>query len=136
MRNPTYLFDASSIIKALREARLVPLGGQALQWLTIYEVINTIWKETHLLRRLDLNETNSLLRDLIELIQEMIILEPRGLEQDILRIAVSKGVTVYDASYIAIAAKHGLTLVTEDQKLSRVARNVVNVVSLNYIINT
>ncbi len=89
MRNPTYLFDASSIIKALREAR-----------------------------------------------QEMIILEPRGLEQDILRIAVSKGVTVYDASYIAIAAKHGLTLVTEDQKLSRVARNVVNVVSLNYIINT
>ncbi len=136
MRNPTYLFDASSIIKALREARLVPLGGQALQWLTIYEVINTIWKETHLLRRLDLNEADSLLRDLIELIQEMIILEPRGLEQDILRIAVSKGVTVYDASYIAIAAKHGLTLVTEDQKLSRVARNVVNVVSLNYIINT
>ena len=136
MRNPTYLFDASSIIKALREARLVPLGGQALQWLTIYEVINAIWKETHLLRRLDLNEADSLLRDLIELIQEMIILEPRGLKQDILRIAVSKGVTVYDASYIAIAAKHGLTLVTEDQKLSRVARNVVNVVSLNYIINT
>ena len=136
MRNPTYLFDASSIIKALREARLVPLGGQALQWLTIYEVINAIWKETYLLRRFDLNEADSLLRDLIELIQEMIILEPRGLEQDILRIAVSKGVTVYDASYIAIAAKHGLTLVAEDQKLSRVARNVVNVVSLNYIINT
>ena len=43
----------------------------------------------------------------------MIIPEPKGLERDILRIAVSKGITAYDASYIALAAKHGLTLVTE-----------------------
>lgn len=35
---PIYLFDASSIVKAIKEARIVPLGGQALQCLTIYEV--------------------------------------------------------------------------------------------------
>ena len=61
----------------------------------------------------------------------MLILEPRGLEQNIFQIAVSRGITVYDASYIVLAEKHNLTLVTEDQKLSRTAGNMVNVVSLN-----
>lgn len=37
-----YLFDSSSIIKALKEIKLTPLDGQALQWITIYEVINAI----------------------------------------------------------------------------------------------
>ncbi len=50
---PMYLFDASSIVRAFREARLVPLGGQALQWLTVYEVLNAFWKEAYLLHRLD-----------------------------------------------------------------------------------
>ena len=49
---PTHLFDASSIIKALKETKLVPLGGQAIQWLTVYEVLNALWKETYLLHRL------------------------------------------------------------------------------------
>ena len=66
-----------------------------------------------------------------ELVREMVVLEPRGLERDILELAASKGVTAYDASYIALAAKHGLTLVTEDQKLARAARGPVEVVSLD-----
>ena len=41
MTRPMYLFDASSIVRALREARLVPLGGQELQRLIVYEVLNT-----------------------------------------------------------------------------------------------
>ena len=61
-------------------------------------------------------EASSLVSDFTELIQEMLILEPRGLEEDIFRIAVSKGITVYDASYIALAAKHNLVLITEDQQ--------------------
>ena len=133
MTRPMYLFDASSIVRALREARLVPLGGQALQWLTVYEVLNAFWKEAYLLHRLDPEEASSLVSDFTELIQEMLILEPRGLEEDIFRIAVSKGITVYDASYIALAAKHNLVLVTEDQKLSRTASSMVKVVSLSDI---
>ena len=64
----------------------------------------------------------------------MTILEPRSLEQNIFRIAVSKGATIYDASYIALAAKYNLVLVTEDQKLSRIASDTVNIVSLNDLV--
>ncbi len=133
MTRPTYLFDASSTVKALKEAKLVPLGGQALQWLTVYEVLNAFWKEAHILRRIDPGEASFLISDFTELIREMLILEPRGLEQNIFQTAVSRGVTVYDASYIALAEKHNLTLVTEDQKLSRTAGGIVDVVSLNEI---
>jgi len=39
MTRPVYLLVASSLVKALKEAKLVPLGGQALQWITVYEVL-------------------------------------------------------------------------------------------------
>ena len=61
----------------------------------------------------------------------MVVIEPRGIEWDIFQIAVSKGVTAYDASYIALAAKYALTLVTEDQKLFRAAGGIVDVASLD-----
>ncbi len=60
MTGPKYIFDASSIVKALKGARLVPLGGQAIQWLTIYEELNAIWREALLLGRLSPNEASSL----------------------------------------------------------------------------
>jgi len=131
VKKPTYLFDASSIIRALKEAKLVLLGGQALQWLTVYEVINVFWKEVYLLRKLEASEAASLLDIFIKLVQEMVVLEPKGLEQDILRIAISKGITAYDASYVALASKHNLILVTEDQRLSHMVRDIVNVVNLD-----
>lgn len=131
MTRPVYLFNAPSLVKALKEAKLVPLGGQAVQWLTVYEVLNALWKETRLLHRLSPEEAASLASDFTELIRNMVILEPSGLEHDILRIAVSKGVTVYDASYIALARKHRLTLVTEDQKLRQTASSIVETASLD-----
>jgi len=131
--NPTYLFDASSLVKALKEAKLLPLGGQAVQWLTIYEVLNALWKEVHLLNKLSPKEASSLVEDFTNLLQEMIILDPKGLEQDILRIAISKRITVYDASYIALAMKQGLTLITEDKKLFQAASDLIKVLSLDNI---
>jgi len=97
----------------------------------VYEVINVLWKEAHLLRRLETSEAAFLLDVFTRLVREMVVLEPTGLEQDILRIAVSRGITAYDASYVALAARYGLTLVTEDRKLSRAASDVVSVVSLD-----
>ena len=131
--SPIYLFDASSLVKALKEAKLLPLGGQAVQWLTIYEVLNALWKEVHLLNKLSPKEASSLVEDFTDLLQEMIILDPKGLEQDILRIAISKRITAYDASYIALAMKQGLTLITEDKKLFRAASDLIKVLSLNNI---
>ena len=40
MRKLTYLFDALSTIRALEEVKLIHLSGQAVQRLTLYEVVN------------------------------------------------------------------------------------------------
>jgi len=61
-----------------------------LQWFTVYEIINIFWKEVYLLHKLEASEAAFLLDIFIKLIREMIVLEPKGLEQDILRIAISK----------------------------------------------
>ena len=134
MTRPIYLIDASSLVKALKETKLVPLGGQALQWLTVYEILNALWKEAYLLRRLSPEEVAYLASIFTGTIKAMTILEPKGLEHDILQIAVSRRVTAYDASYIALARKHGLTLVTEDEKLRQAAMSIVKTTSLDSIV--
>jgi len=89
-------------------------------------------KKAYLLHRLDPEEASPLVSDFTELIR-CSYSSPGGLEEDIFRIAVSKGITVYDASYIALAAKHNLILATKNQKLSRIASNMVKVVGLHNI---
>lgn len=42
MRSPTYLFDTSSLFKALKQVRLRVLSEQAIQWITIYEALNAL----------------------------------------------------------------------------------------------
>ncbi len=133
MSGPRYLLDASSLVRALKEAKLSPLGGQALQWLTIYEALNALWKEAYLLRRIDVHDALSLATVIAEVARNMVVLEPAGLEEEILEIAVTRGVTVYDASYIALARKHGLILVTEDRKLRQAASELVRVASLDQV---
>jgi len=48
-------------------------------------------------------------------------------------IAVKEGVTFYDASYMYIAMRNKLTLITDDRKLMSVARKYVNVVTTSEI---
>jgi predicted nucleic acid-binding protein len=61
----------------------------------------------------------------------MKILDPRGLEEEILRVAIQLELTVYNTSYVVLAMKHGLTLVTEDEKLREKAKKLVKTVSLD-----
>jgi predicted nucleic acid-binding protein len=42
----------------------------------------------------------------------MQILDLRRLEEEILKIAIQPELTAYDSSYIVLATKHGLTLIT------------------------
>jgi len=44
-----------------------------------------------------------------QVIGTMEILDPRGIEEEILRIAIQPELTAYDSSYIVLAMKHGLT---------------------------
>jgi len=51
------------------------------------------------------------------------ILDSRDLEEEILQVATQLELTAYDFSYVVLAMKHGLTLVTEDEKLREKAKS-------------
>jgi len=65
----------------------------------------------------------------------MRILNISNLEKEVLRMSVELGLTAYDASYIVLAQKYGLTLVTEDRKLMSKAQKYINVTSLDALLS-
>ena len=116
-----YLFDASSFIKALKLKRPDAIAGGHVQWLTVYEVLNAIWKEARLVK--SVREDKAL--ELASLVKELVgytrVLNVRDLEEEVLRTALRLGLTAYDSSYVVLAKEHGLTLVTEDEELKKSA---------------
>ncbi|NPA04992.1 MAG: type II toxin-antitoxin system VapC family toxin [Crenarchaeota archaeon] len=124
------LFDSCAVIEAVRRGVVEILFDQYIQPLTSYEVLNAVWKEHRLLGRLSREEAERLASYLLKLLGYMRVLAVRGLEKEFFRVAVELGVTVYDASYIVLARHYGLTLVTEDRRLARAARGVVEVASV------
>jgi len=61
------------------------------------------------------------------------MLSPHSYEDEILSIARELNITAYDASYVVLAEKNDLTLVTEDKKLRTKAEKLVKAVSLTQI---
>jgi predicted nucleic acid-binding protein len=125
------LFDSSSLLYALKLKRIGVLAENYIQELTIYEVLNALWKETYVLRKMSIKEAESLLEVFIQLLSYLKVLDLRGLESEVFKIAVETGLTVYDASYLALARREKLTLVTEDVKLRNVASTMIQAVSLD-----
>jgi len=115
------LLDASSLIYALKPRRLDMLRGNHVQWLTIYEALNGFWKEASLVKSISAEKAVALAGVFGKVLGHMSILSPYGLEEEILRTVLEHGVTVYDASYIAIVLvrKNGLILVAGIKKAKK-----------------
>mgnify|MGYP000751769713 CR=1 FL=1 len=128
------LFDASSIIYALKLKCVEILHGNYIQHLTIYEVLNAIWKETYLTKSLSRGEAERFIRIFAEALDYLNILLIHPYELEVFKTAVGLGLTVYDASYVVLTEKNDLTLVTEDEKLRKKASKKVKVVSLRKIV--
>jgi len=126
-----YLFDSSSLVYALKLKRIGVLAGNYIQELTVYEVLNALWKETYVLRKISIKEAESLLGVFIQLLSYLKVLDLSGLESEVFKISVETGLTVYDASYLALARREKLTLVTEDVKLRSVASTMIQTMSLD-----
>jgi len=124
-----YLFDASSIINLVKRGLAkIFRYGKTLD-LAIYESMNTIWKEYKLLKNIDketANEYISILADIFMVIDKLSI---TGHEKEIFKTAVSENITVYDASYLYLAIKNNLTLVTDDEKLRNKALKHIKVIN-------
>jgi predicted nucleic acid-binding protein len=120
------LFDASSIIllaKRNPEKASTILEGQYRLDLTIYEVGNAVWKVNKLINKtgkstaLDAVEEAYYLTVLMEVIRIGQVEELKST----MEIAFDRSLSFYDSAYLYAARKNGLTLVTEDERLRRLA---------------
>ena len=124
-----YLFDASSIILAMKLKKIGVLAGNCIQSLTIYEVLNALWKESSVLKKIGSREAENLVDVFAQLLRYLNTIDVRGVEGRVFRTAMETSLTVYDASYLVLAQREGLTLVTEDAKLRKMAGETVKAVS-------
>jgi len=117
LTNPKFLLDASAIYSLLTE-----LGHRVFDFidifvvldLTLYEIGNAIWKNYKRGKVVDIGVVVKVFEELLSLLKRVNIdSEIEG----VMRIAVENNLTFYDASYLYIAKKYGLKLVTEDREL-------------------
>jgi predicted nucleic acid-binding protein len=126
----TCVLDASAVV------RLILLDPAAADWaqtletiglvlapeLMLTEVTNTLWK-LHRANQLQGVDPHSLLSQATELIDQI---EPdRNLQVEALALAMHLNHSVYDCLYLALARREAATLLTADQKLQSLARQVL-----------
>ncbi len=124
-----YLFDASSIVNLVKRGIVKPFTEGATIELALYESLNAVWKEHRLLKRIDGETAAEFVAILSRLFEAIRVLSARGLEAEIFDLASRDGLTVYDASYVCVAAESGLVLVTDDRRLREKASKYVRAIS-------
>jgi predicted nucleic acid-binding protein len=84
--------------------------------LVVYEVTNAIWKHEHLLKDVENGKLYvSIFYGLIEAGKIKILTPNEELMQESYSIAKRQGITVYDAVFVSLAIKLGLTLKSYDK---------------------
>ena len=130
-----YLFDASSIVNLVKRGILRVLGQGLTIDLARYEALNAVWKEYLLLKQID-RETMLEFTDILSKIFDIIRIENiQGNEREVIELAAREKLTIYDASYLLLAIKKNLILVTDDEKLKKKASKYVKVRKTQEIIN-
>ncbi|MEM4563012.1 MAG: type II toxin-antitoxin system VapC family toxin [Thermofilum sp.] len=129
------IVDASSLLLMIKnveeEALLDKLDGLATLDLAFYEIGNALWKQVvrGVASREEVERTALAIGKLL-LVKGVIKVGWRDLGYSaILNLAVDNGITFYDASYLAASIAFGVPLITEDEKLRRVAAKYVEVAS-------
>ncbi len=84
--------------------------------LAVYEVTNAIWKHEHLLKDIENGKPYlSIFYGLIEAGKIKILTPNEELMQESCSIAKRQSITVYDAAFVSLATKLGLTLKSYDK---------------------
>jgi len=89
--------------------------------LTFYEVGNVLWKEYRKGRIRDLLMIATLFP---ETLTGMNIKEVRSKLVEVTKLALKENLTFYDASYLYVAKKHSVKLVTEDKDLKKFPESI------------
>ncbi|MBS7613186.1 type II toxin-antitoxin system VapC family toxin [Candidatus Bathyarchaeota archaeon] len=93
--------------------------------LALLEALNALWKHAKLSGDLDESEALNASEDLIQIYTRLNILESKMLYREVLELALSLNITVYDALYIAATRKLGAKLYTADRRLRDIASRYV-----------
>ena len=124
-----FILDASALyplMLALREELFLYLDRLAILDLTVYEVGNALWRECRKGRIKDPLRAASFFERLLKSVERLRVLDIAG----VLRLALDRGLTFYDASYAYVAGREKATLVTEDEELRRACPEALNVAKL------
>lgn len=124
------IFDSSAIIAILQifRGKAVSLfEGKFTLGLALYELGNVIWKECVLRGKFKPNEAMVKIGKLTEVVSVMNVenLETKEDLAGVMELAVRLKLTFYDASYLYMAKKLNLILVTEDEELKRKAEKAM-----------
>ncbi|MCC6013759.1 MAG: type II toxin-antitoxin system VapC family toxin [Candidatus Verstraetearchaeota archaeon] len=88
----------------------------------IKEFYNAVWKATYLLKILDHKSAYNVIKLFNIYLEKNIIIEPETKYIDkAFNIALEKGISIYDALYIALAISKNMSLLTLDEKQKNVA---------------
>lgn len=102
-----------------------PFANGATLDLAPYESASAIWKECKLLERISEDTAVAFLNVMDKVYAVMDTLTIRGSEKEVFETASKESLTVYDASYLYMAVRNGLTLVTDDHKLKEKASKYI-----------
>jgi len=120
-----YVLDASAIgalLEKMKDKGLIYLKGSLILDLTLYELGNIIWKACRLRRVISEEEALEGANDLAKVLELASRVQFKGGDvEEVMRLALSLGLTFYDASYLYLAKSKDYVLVTEDEDLLRQA---------------
>jgi len=128
----SYVFDSSSIYALLTKGKIELLGGNYTVSLAKFELGNIVWKEVFLHKRINREEGLRLLSFISKVLNTMNLEDVNCKETE--EIAMDYGITFYDASYVWLARKLDLPLITEDNKLRKAVERELKVLSVDEII--
>ena len=114
-----YLFDSSAIFRAIKENRVDLLAGNVTLEIARYELGNIVWKDYLLLARISKEQARSLMAAIKGALSAMEVFQIASREEEILETAEQFQITFYDSAYVYFADSQTLTLVTEDQRLTK-----------------
>ena len=123
------VLDSSAIaliLKRLGEESIEVLEESVTASLATYELGNVIWKEYALRRLINLEEAMRRAEQIAKILEVVQLEDIKSAEdlKEVMRLAGRLDLTFYDASYLNLAKKMGIPLVTEDKELLKKARNI------------
>jgi predicted nucleic acid-binding protein len=126
-----YLFDSSTIFRAIKENKVDLLTGNYTLELARYELGNIVWKDCFLQAKLSKEEAKLVFQAIKHTLSIMEVAQIAGNEEQILETAIKLKITFYDASYAYLAKTKQFQLITEDSRLIQKIKPNINALTLN-----